>query len=386
MAQSNIIKVNKGIGFTNVSFTPAFYKKAYKNYQNGDFRELLALIERAETHSFIAGCIASRQSSFKRKAQIIPVSDSAKDKEIAEWLWEVLQNLNFRELLEDMHDARMKYYSVLGLEWDVVAGKQVPVYYEKYEQKYFKYDPKDYLLKIDNGKTLTPIPDAAAFIIEASRKPIMLTVLKDFIRMEFGEEEWSAFLEVFGQPIINMEYPLGLNKDQIAEAQTQLDKAASSTRFLTPEGTKLNIVSGYSGAGATGYKDYEQDCKENISFALLGHKEAAGSDKSMQIGDTESSMVATTKTAEDDMYWLEEKIKPFIKTIVSRNYNVTEFPSLLLDKSTIIDPKTKLTAAQLASEMGAEIDPVFFKEYGIPVVNNDPLKKKSFSEEFGGGF
>jgi phage gp29-like protein len=385
MAQSQILKINKSIGLTSVSFTPAFYKRAFKNYQQGDFRDLLALIDRAEIHGFVSGCLYARSSGYKRKYSVVPASDSSQDTDIAAFLTEYLSEISMREFLEDMHEARMKYYSVLALgDWGLLNGKQVPLYYEKYDQKYFTYDPKDFILKIDMGKTLEEIPEESAFVIEASRKPIMLSVLADFILLEFGKESWSSFLEVFGEPLIYGEYPLGYNKDQITEAEAGINKIASSNRGILPEGSKLHVITGQSGAGATGHKDFVQDAKANISFTLLGHTEAAGSDRQMQIGDTEASMVATTKIAEDDMFWLEEKIKPFFKLIVNRNFNVTKYPKLILDKSTIIDPKTKLTAAQLAFENGAEIDPDFFKEYGIPVLNSDPLKKQNLFDQLGG--
>lgn len=383
MLQSKILKVNQDIGFRPVNFTPAFYKKAYKNYLNGDFRDLLALIERAESHSFISGCLFARASSFKRKYSIVPASGSAEDIRVAEFLTEFLNNWNMREFLEDIHDARMKYYSVIAFEWDVVDNRQIPVYYEKYDQKFFRYDPKDFVLKIDMGKSLEEIPPESALVFEASRKPIMLTVLAEYIMMEFGKESWSSFLEVFGEPFVYGEYPLGLPPEKIDELEEQVKKIASSTKGIVPEGTKINVIE--SNRGTSDHKDYVADCKANISFALLGHEEAAGSDKRMQIGDTQSSIVATTKIAEDDMFWLEEKIKPFFKMVIDRNFSVSKYPSLILDKSAIIDPKTKLTAADLALSAGAQIDPNFFKEYGIPIVSEEPLRKPTFSEQFGGG-
>lgn len=383
MPVSKILKVNKDIGFIGVSFTPDYYKRAYKTYQNGDFRLLLALIERAEIDSFVAGCLNARNTGYKRKYSVLPATEETPDVKAAEFLTSVLNDISMREFFEDMMDARYKYYSVIGLEWDIVNGYQVPVYFEKYDQKYFRYDLADNILKIDFGKRLEEIPPDSAYVIEASRKPILLTVLKDYIRKEFGEENWSSFLEVFGEPFIFAEYPVGSTPDQIKQVDQNINKMAGSSRGAFPEGTKVTIQESKRGAGDQ--KNYVDDCKANISFALLGHEEAAGSDKRMQIGDTQSSIVATSKVSEDDMFWLEDKIQPFFKMILDRNFTVQKYPRLLMDKSDIIDPKTKLTAAQLAFENGGEIDPDFFREYGIPIKNEDSLKKKSFSEEFGSG-
>lgn len=377
-----LIKVNKAIGNINVSFTPAFYKRAYTNYKNGDFKDLLALIERAEIDSFISGCLTARHAGYKRSYEIKPISDEKKDKDVALFVKQTFDNIYMREFFEDMIDARMKYYSVIALEWDVVEGKQVPIYTEKFEQKYFKYDPKDNYLKIDFGKTLEDIPADGAFVLESSRKPIMLTVLKDYIRKEFGEESWTSFLETFGEAFIIGKYPPGASAEQRTETEEGVNKIAMSTRGIVPEGTEIELIETKRSAGD--HKDYKQDCNEGISMALLGHKDAAGSDKEMQIGDNQSGIQVKKDIAIDDMYWIQEKIRPFIKMIVDRNFSVAKYPPLIFDMSDKVDIRTKLTAAEIGLGAGAEIDAKFLIELGIPVTNTDqPLKQNDLLKQIG---
>lgn len=376
-----LLKVNKNIGDINVSFTPEFYKRAYRNYKNGYYGDLLALIERAEIDSFISGCLQARNTGYKREYAIKPFSESQQDKEIAEFVKKSFTDLYMRDFFEDIIDARYKYYSVIALEWGVKNGHQIPVHTEKFEQKYFRYDPNG-ILKIDWGKTLLEIPKDSALVIESSRKPIMLTVLKDYIRKEFGEENWSSFLEIFGEAFIIGEYPPGASDAQKKETEDGVNMIAQSTRGIVPEGTKINLIESKRNTGD--HKDYVQDCKEGISVALLGHKDAAGSDKTMQIGDNTSGFRVKKEIAIDDMYWIQEKIKPFIKMLVSRNFNTDKFPSMAFDKSDTIDNATKLEAAQLGLDAGAEIDASFLNEFGIPVLNTKTLKKPDIFSQING--
>jgi phage gp29-like protein len=381
-----ILLVNKNIGSINVSFTPEYYKRAYNGWINGDLRYLLALIDRAETDGYISGLLTARHAGYKRSYEIAPFRDRGKDptpqdEDIAGFVSEVFDGLFMREFFEDMIDARMKWYSVISLEWDIINGKQVPVYAEKLHQKYFKYDKKDNILKIDWGKELREIPPDSAFVIEAARLPIMLTVLKEYIMKEFGEESWSSFLEVFGEPFIIAYYPPGADPKIKEETETGVKAIGKSLRGVLPKGTDINIIESKRTGGD--HKDYHQARRENISIALLGHMDAAGSDRKMQIGDNTAGIQVKWDIAIDDMYWIEEKIKRFIRMMVNRNFNTNRYPSAIIDKSQSVDAKTKLQAADQALEGGAKIDAKFYKQYGIPIISEDPIQKRTIAQDFG---
>lgn len=378
-----MLLVNKNIGMQLVEFTPAFYKRAYRNYKNGDYREVLALIERAEIDSYIAGCLLARHTGYKRSFAINSWSEDPADEKIRDFVDEVYSNLYARDLFEFIIDARFKKYSVVGLDWDVVNGRQVPVNFQRFDQKYFKFDKDDNnKLKIDFGKNLVEIEPGSAIVTLSHSNPIMLTVLKDYIRKEFGEENWSSFLEIFGEAFIIGKYPRGASDGEKTQVEAGINNIGSSTRGVVPEGTEIQIIESRRSTGD--HKDYVQDCKEGISIALLGHKEAAGSDKQMQIGDTTAGIQVKKDVAIDDMYWLEDKNKAFIKMLVDRNFPVSRYPYLVFDKSESIDPSTKLDAARFGLDAGAEIDPQFLIQMGIPILNTDnPLKKAPSVFDFG---
>ncbi len=201
MAKIKRLTVNKNIPQISVSFTPEYYKRAFKQYQYGDYSYLIALFERAEIDSFIGGCLTARTAGYKKKWAITPADESAQANDIAEWIQEVLNNLGIRTLFDEIISAKMKRFNVAGLTWDIVDGKVVPVELTHFDPKYFKYD-KDGILKINFTTELRDIPPDSAVVTEFKKIPIFLKVLKDFIRKEFGEDNWSSFIENFGDPFI----------------------------------------------------------------------------------------------------------------------------------------------------------------------------------------
>lgn len=367
------LKINPKITNIPVTFSPSYYKMAKNAYMNGNYRYILALIDRAEEDSFISGCLIARHAGYKRKFTITPASSSAADQRAAEILAVTLANLNARELFEDMIDARLKWYSVIALEWEIVNGMQIPVYAEKVNQKYFRYDKKDNTLKLDFGNQLKNVPKDSALILEYNRKPIMLSVLKDYIRKEMGEHNWASFLETFGEPFIIGKYPPGQSTEFKDELEAGINKMAQSTRGIAPIGSDIQIIE--TRRNTADHQQFINDCKEGISMALLGHKEAAGSDKTMQIGDSTSGIQVKKDLAIDDMFWLEEQLKHLTRMVINRNATVTQYPVLTIDKSDNIDLKIKLQAAELGLQNGAAIDASFLSEFGIPVTNpEEPLK------------
>lgn len=366
---SKPLVINTMIRSQSVAFTPAFYKRAFRNYQNGDYRDLIALFDRAEIDSFVGGCMTTRTAGYKKSWDIQPVSENAQDVEIAEFVKNTFSNIGIRDLFDQIIGAKMKIYSVTAIEWDIKNGKQVPIDFTFYDQKYFRHD-KDGILKIDWGTELREIPTDSALVVQSKRKPIFLKVLKDFIRKEFGEDNWSSFIETFGEPFIIGYYS---SPEQKTDMESAVNSIAGSTRMVAPEGGRIEIKETTRATGD--HKSYQEDCKRGISFTLLGNESASGNSDGAQIGENLEASKAKHEVAVEDMYFIQDEFSKLIKMVVARNYNITDYPKLTIDKSSAIDEKIRLDAVRTAYDFGGEIDPQFFADYGIPLIGDKPLVK-----------
>ena len=374
-----MITVNKYLNYwtLGVSFTPQFYKRAYHNYQLGILRDVFALIDRAEVDEFIAGCLTARHAGYKRTWDISPASDSNQDTEVAGFVKDVFKNIRMRQLFEDIIDAKMKQFSVIDLDWTVINNQQVITDFKKWDQIYFRIDPKDNQVKVDMNSFMTEIPADSAFVVRYRKKMIMLTILKAYIRKEFGEEAWSSFIEKFGEPYLWAEYPIGLSEPEKRNLEEGIANIGASASGIVPAGTKLNIGEAHRTAGD--HQNYKEDVKSGISLALLGHEKASGGQKGgMQIGQNLDAFRVMQHVAIDDIDFIEEEIQSLIKMLVDRNYaNIKNYPRMKMDKSDAADPKDKLAAATLALNAGAEIDASFFDGFGVPIIDKTkPLSKQ----------
>jgi len=368
------IIVNKKIGNTSVSYNPTFYKQAVKDYQDGNYRKLHALMESAERDSHVSGCLIGRRAGFLREWRVTPLSESAADKKVAQLVESVFMGINMRDLFEDVHEARLKKYAVIDLTWDIIANKQVITKAQKIEQKYFRYDPKDNVLKIDFDKTLNEILEDSALVCESNRMPLLLPVLREFILKEFGIESWASFLETFGEAFIIGKYPPGSSKETIDELKQGIDALAGSARGVMPDTSNVEFKETQRHTGD--HKDFTTRADQGIAISLLGHANAVEQSPGLQVGDNTSSYKVRREIALGDIFYIEEQIYRLVRMIVDRNEGNGRYPIFSIDKSEPIDVRERLDVLQFAWDTGYEINPTEIAKLGLFMYPNQPSLKK----------
>lgn len=368
-----MLTVNQKMTLVPASLTASFYKLARNAMERGYMGYLLSLFQLAEEDAYISGCLIARRAGFKRSYTITPATDSPADQRAAELITLTLGELPVWEIFECIVNARMYGYSVLGLNWEIQNGLQVPTSVKSYPQKYFCRDPKDKRLKLDYGTTLKNIPENSAAVFEFDGVPILMKILKEYILKEGGVQSWANFIEVFGNPFVFGFYPPGSSDKIKTELETGIKSVGQSTTGIAPSGTDIKILESQKNTGD--HSDFELARKKNISMALLGHEEAAGSSKTMSIGENKNGLEVKKEIAIDDMVYIEAAMRQIIQMVIDRNIVVTRYPKISIDKSDVIDTKTKLEALRIALDGGAEVDAKFMAQFGIPIVNPDqPLK------------
>jgi phage gp29-like protein len=370
-----MLTVNKKISQARVQFNPDFYKRAYQQYKDGVFTDLIALMKESAIDSYVAGCLASRRSGFQRDWTIKPFDpDNAADQERALFIQNMFENINSRLFFKKIHEATTYIYSVIDFEWEVINGLQVITGFKWYDQKYFKYD-QDGILKVDWGKSLRPIPETT-LVCESKETPIMLPVLRDFILKNFGLESWASFIEAFGEGILIGKYPPGATADFKQELEDGLDAIARSSRGTMPQGTEIDIVETNRTTGD--HKDFTQVCNEGIAISLLGHANAVQDSSGMRIGENLAPFKVRRDLALDDMYFIEPCINKAIHIIYDQNYADARYPLFRMDKSEPINITERLDVLDTAFNQGLIIDPDEYRKLGLKVQDDqEPLQKDS---------
>lgn len=369
-----MIAVNKNINTQRVTFTPGFFKRAYEAYKQGQHRELIAMMKEAETDSLVSGCVQGRKAGYMRELQIEPFDpDNGQDQERADFYKEVFKKIKIRSFFKAIMQARMYRYSVIDFEWDVINGLQVPVKFKHFDQKYFAYDPKDDILKIDQNRTYEDIPPEA-LVCETEDQPFMLPVLRDFILKEFGIEAWASFLENFGEGIVIGYYPPGSAPEVKAELEKAVNTIAASSRGTAPKGSEIEIKE--SGRGTGDHEKFKESADKGISISILGHANAV-QQSSAQIGQNDGPFKPMQFISIDDLYFIDEQIDQFIQIVHNRNFGDQRYPSCKTSKPDQLGMKELRENLRLAYNMGFLIHPKDIRRLSIEVDPEEEPQRKS---------
>jgi len=368
-----MIKVNTKIGTPAVRFNPAFYKTAYNQFRQGIFRDLIEMMNRAEIDSHIAGSLVGRKAGFQRDFSLVAFSDSEADMQRAEWVKNVIKNLDHRNLFKDIQKAVLKKFSVVDFEWQVVDGRQVPVRHIFLDHKYFRY--KDGVLKIDFGRELKDIPNEA-LVCETSEVPVLLPVLRDFILKDFGLESWASFIETFGEGMIIGKYPAGADNEFKKEVEEAVKAIARSSRGIMPDGAEITLTETQRTTGD--HEKFVETANKGISIAILGHANAVEQSKGLQVGENISSYKVKREIAVDDMYFIDSCMQKLIRILIDRNFADGRYPVFEMDKKEPVNVKEHLEVVDTAFNHGLEISPDEYRKLGLMVApEQQPLTKTS---------
>lgn len=366
-----MINIDKSIGYVPVRFTPEFYRSAFNQYQNGYYRDLIALMKRAAVDSHVAGCLKGRRAGYQRPWSLTPFdNESSKDRNNTEWLKSVLSGLGIRKLLKSIHEAMLYKFVVIDFDWQVRDSRQIPVTFTKFDQKYFRY--KEGVLKIDS-KTLLDIPETA-LVCETDEMPEMLPVLRDYILKDHGLESWAGFIEVFGQGIIIGKYPPGSDPKIKQELENAVNAIASASRGIMPDGTSIEVKGYESRIGD--HDKFIETANTGISITLLGHENAVSQSKGLQVGENTTSYKVKMEIAVDDMYYIDEHVQRLVKLIWDLNIGDGRYPAFGLDKSEPINVSQRLEVLDQFYNQGGVVNPDHYAELGLKIYpDQEPLQR-----------
>jgi len=195
---------------------------------------------------------------FKRKAAlqgldwtITPLSDaSAKEKADAEWLSEIVGNLELEDILLDAMDAVGHGFSCQEVTWGKVGKEKLPLKFEHRPQSWFQLDiaTRSQIRLKDNsadGAELWPM----GWILHVhkaksgyvARGGIHRTLAWPYLFKNYSVRDLAEFLEIYGLPLRLGTYPTGASareKSTLLQAVMSIGHAAAG---IVPEGMAIDF-------------------------------------------------------------------------------------------------------------------------------------------------
>lgn len=371
-----MLKIYNKMGRSSVNFTPAYFKRVYKQYKDNSPKALISLMQETLTDSHVNGCVSGRQAGFMSDWSIKPFGgDDATQEDLkrAAIIDTAFKTIDIRLLFKKIHQYRLYSYSVIDFDWDIVDGIQAITGFKHFDQHYFRYD-KNGVLKVDFGNRLEEIPETT-LVCQSNEMPIMLPVCRDFILKNFGLEIWSAFLEVFGEPFILAKYQRGaLNDTEKTELDAEIAKIGRSTRGKLPDDVEIEIMEVKRGTST--HEKYAEYADRGISISILGHANAVNESSGMKIGENLAPYKSKRGTQLDDFYAIEPCMQQVVNIFYRQNWQDGRFPIFLIDKSEPIDSNFLLDALDQYYRQGGRINPDDYRKLGVSVYpDQEPLEK-----------
>ena len=374
-----MIDVNTKLAPRSVTFRPWFYRSAAKRYKNGDHRDFIALMKESRKDALVAGALNGRKAGYLQDIQVRPFEDSDQDANRAQALQRVINNLKPRKLMKAFHEAQLYFYVVVDYDWDIVDGLQVPVGFEKFDQRHFIFDDDNHkftaeTLRIDFGREKREIEPTASVLVN-DELPVMWPVVMSYILKDHGLESWASLIENFGEPFIISRYPPGITDTEKAEIDKELTKIAQSTRGRMRNDSELDLVE-RSGSDSP-HKDFTESAEKAISIAILGHANAVQDSNGMTVGQNQMPFQVAQNIAGDDVYFQQEAFNELIKTIYRRNWADRRFPSAVLRKPDSTPMKERRENIRLAFDIGAEVQPDDLRKLGLTITEDQGSLQKN---------
>lgn len=366
--------------------TPDLLATILREADEGNVSRQMELFEEMmEKDPHIFGAFQSRKLAVtKREYQIIAASEENRDKDIAEYVRTVFNNIKrFHQFREDALDAVPKGFSAQQIMWKI--GPDNRVYIDRFEllhQRNFRFglatDVKSDLNVIrrltDNalvdGVEIEPfkwfIPIVKARSGYPGRASIMRTTTWYYLFKNFDVKSWVQFAEVFGLPLRIGKYGPGAGEQEKEDLLRALRSIAQDASAIISDSTKIEFVeAAQKAASIQVYKDLADYCDAQASKAILGHTGAIDSTPGKLGGESNAESVRFDLIESDSMSLDYEINDQLVVPLVNFQFGVQEnYPTF---KTILAPPKNRKEEQDILNNSRVPIGRKhYYETLGIP--------------------
>jgi phage gp29-like protein len=293
--------------YPSQGLTPQRLATIFKEADQGDVnRQAELFMEMEEKDLHLGGVLQTRKLAITGLDwEILPASESAEDKKIAEAAIEMIEYMeNFEDMLLDMLDAVGKGFSVQEIMWDMSEGQVWIKETEWVNQMRFTFNSAAALLK-----TPKLITDAAPvwgedllpnkFILHkykarsgaTPRGGILRPCAYMYLFKNYGIKDWVIFNELFAVPMRVGKYKPGAGdkeKDALKKAVFNLGVDAAA---VISDNSIIELVESVRRGDAGVLSSLPDFCDKAMSKGVLGHTGSAESTPGKLGGENASEAV-----------------------------------------------------------------------------------------------
>lgn len=273
--------LNAGFSSSRLTFdlTPDQLTRILRSAENGDISQQAQLFEEIEEKdAFLSSLLQTRKLAILGLEWVVkPVDESRKARLAQQKVQEFINNLDIETIQLDALDAIGKGVSLQALEWKYSEGQYILDNYWWVHPRnlYYNHDIRAWQLQTSKG--LANIEPGSAILHQyrgrsgsPARAGLLRNVARIYLMRSYALRDWTAFLEVFGQPLrVGRVNPNAPEDDHNAMLEALRSLGSDASAIISSD-SQIEIIESNKTASTTSYKDHIELIQHEMSVAILG--------------------------------------------------------------------------------------------------------------------
>ncbi|MCC5911331.1 MAG: DUF935 domain-containing protein [Clostridiaceae bacterium] len=261
--------------------TPQRLAQIFREADAGDVYRQMELFEEMEAKdAHLFSQMQTRKNAVVGKDfDILPFSDQKQDKRIAEFIGDLIYNMeSLEDIFTDLLDAIGKGFSIGEVIWGYDGKYVIPEAVKWRHQKNFFWDHEDIFKVITDEMPMGMEVPPNKFIIHQykarsghpSKAGVLRVVAWMYLFKNYNVKDWVAFCETFGMPIRLGKYGPNASEDDKAKLMEALIMIGSDAAGIIPENASIEFKESSKTSSINVFESLANFCNKEMSKAILG--------------------------------------------------------------------------------------------------------------------
>lgn len=325
-----------------------------------EFRSLLS-------DSRVKACYNSRRGGLLSMSWSLDQGDS--QTRVFQAVQDMLDGWNLREIMADLENAVWYGYQPAEVLWKRQNGMIVASNLVTKDVSWFRYSDINELRYLTKRNMITGEPVPEKKFVVARHHPSYWNPYGESLAaacywpIKFkhsGYRFWATFMERYGMPWIQVNYPLGTQEARVKEMIDVIAGTMQDGIIAYPESMKAEALEMNSTASSEIYKSFLELCNTEVEMAILGQN-LTTEVKGGSYAAANTHMQVRQDLVDEDTRMVEDTIDTVIKWYVELNWGTgKDCPKFRLTQAsqpTLDDAKM----AQTLTQAGVKFNKAYFE-------------------------
>ena len=267
--------------YPSAGLTPGRLAAIFRAADQGDIREQMELYEEMEEKdAHLAAILQTRKVAVQGLAyRLVPAAETTPERKIADFVREVLDRLDFDQIIMNILDALGKGFSVNEIIWGVRDNRVVEaVEWLDPKRMSFMNGEQPELVAPDGYTVIKPPPWKIIFhrcILRSGsvvRAGLLRAVAWVYLFKNYALKDWNIFNEVFGMPLRLGKFDPTATPEDREILSRAIQALGSDAAAIISKNTEIEFVEapGRSGGQENPFMAMAEFCNREMSKAILG--------------------------------------------------------------------------------------------------------------------